>query len=127
MGAQTTKDGRMDAELAKKVCQLVAGIVITDEDLDPREEAFVERMLVGFGLDSDQRDVIFPLVDAEEAASAIAEMPREIQEEALRLLLEAAAADGKVVPEEREYLHAVARAMSVSDQEIERRLAQQLA
>ena len=116
----------MDAELSKKVCQLVAGIVITDEDLDPREEAFVDRMLARFGLTEDQRDVIFPLVDGAEAAETIAQMPRAVQEEAFGLLLEAAAADGKVVDEEREYLSAVARAMSISDAELEERLAKQL-
>jgi uncharacterized tellurite resistance protein B-like protein len=112
----------MDAELSKQVCQLVAGIVITDEDLDPAEEAFVERMLVRFGLDADQRDVIFPLVDGAQAAAAIAGMPREVQDEAFGLLLEAAAADGKIVDEEREYLRLVAQAMSVSEDELERRL-----
>jgi uncharacterized tellurite resistance protein B-like protein len=116
----------MDAELGKKVCQLVAGIVITDEDLDPREEAFVERMLAGFGLDATQRDVIFPLVDGEEAAAEISQMPNDVQQEAFRLLLEAAAADGKIVDEEREYLRAVAAVMSISDEELERRLSKQL-
>jgi DnaJ-domain-containing protein 1 len=84
-------------------------------------------MLAGFGLDADQRDVIFPLVDGEEAATEIAQMPREVQEEAFRLLLEAAAADGKIVAEEREYLQEVAKALSISDEELERRLAEQLA
>lgn len=116
----------MDPELRHRVCQLIAGIVITDEDLDPREEEFVERMLERFGLDKNQRDVIFPLVDGEEAAATMRGLPRETQEEAFEMLVEAACADGKVVPEERDYLGAVAMAIGVSEAEIERRIQKYL-
>ena len=101
---------------------MIAGIVITDEDLDPREEAFVERMLVKFGLDAQQRDVIFPLVDGEEAAETMRGLPREVQQEAFDLLVQAACADGKVVPEERDYLGAVAMAIGMADSEVDRLL-----
>ncbi|HEY3233401.1 MAG TPA: TerB family tellurite resistance protein [Polyangiaceae bacterium] len=112
----------MDDELAHKLCQLVAGIVITDEDLDAREEAFVERLLTGFGLDASNRDAIFPLVDSAEAARAMKELPADAQEEGLQLLIQAALADGKVVAEELEYLRAVSRAIGVSDAELEQRI-----
>jgi uncharacterized tellurite resistance protein B-like protein len=116
----------MDQELCRKVCQLVAGIVVTDEDLDPKEEAFVERMLQRFGLDATERDVIFPLVDADEAAEQMKGLPRESQEEAMGLLIEAAAADGKVVPEELEYLQTVGRVLGLTDAELNRRLQEHL-
>ncbi len=117
----------MDDELKRKLCQLVAGLVITDEDLDPREEAFVERMLTKFGLDSTEREVIFPLVDSAEAATTMRELPEAIQQEALSMLVEAAAADGKVAPEELEYLRAVANVLDVDMADIEQRLARALA
>jgi uncharacterized tellurite resistance protein B-like protein len=116
----------MDDEMRRKLCQLVAGIVITDEDLDPREEAFVERMLTSFGLDPDSREAIFPLVDAAEAAKAIVGLPSDVQQEALGLLIQAAAADGRVVSEELEYLRVVGNAMGVSAEEIERRVQESL-
>jgi uncharacterized tellurite resistance protein B-like protein len=117
----------MDDDMRRKVCQLIAGIVITDEDLDPREEAFVERMLVKFGLDASERDVIYPLVDGEEAAATMKSLPPDVQSQAFQLLVEAATADGKVVAEEREYLGAVAMALGMAEKEVERRVAEQLA
>jgi uncharacterized tellurite resistance protein B-like protein len=117
----------MDDGTRRKVCQLIAGIVITDEDLDLREEAFVERMLTKFGLDASERDVIYPLVDGEEAAETMRGLPAEIQSQAFQLLLEAAVADGKIVPEEREYLGAVAMALGMAEADVERRLAEELA
>ena len=35
----------MDQTTRQKICQLVAGIVITDDVLDEKEEAFVDRMI----------------------------------------------------------------------------------
>ena len=112
----------MDANQARKVCQLVAGIVVTDEDLDPTEEAFVGRMLKKFGMDDSERDVIFPLVDGEEAAAAMRDLPADTQQEAFALLIEAAAADGKVVAEEREYLAKVAEAIGIESADVDKRL-----
>jgi uncharacterized tellurite resistance protein B-like protein len=112
----------MDVDQARKVCQLVAGIVVTDEDLDPAEEAFVGRMLKKFGMEDSQRDVIFPLVDGEEAAEAMRALPAATQQEAFAMLIEAAVADGKVVAEEREYLAKVAEAIGVQADEVEQRL-----
>ena len=109
----------MNDEEKKKICQLIAGIVITDEDLDPAEEAFVQRMLKRFGIDADQRDVIFPLVDGDEAAETMRELPPDVQQDAFEFLVEAAVADGKVVPEERDYLGAVAMALGKADAEVE--------
>ena len=116
----------MDANLRQRICQLIAGIVITDEELDPREDAFVDRMLERFGLDKSERDVIFPLVDGEEAAATMRGLPREVQDEAFDLLVQAAVADGKVVPEEREYLGAIGMAIGMAEAEVERRIAKLL-
>jgi uncharacterized tellurite resistance protein B-like protein len=116
----------MDQNLARRVCQLVAGIVVTDEDLDPEEEAFVGRMLTRFGIDESEREVIFPLVDGDEAADAVRGLPAEVQQEAFSLLVGAAAADGKVVAEEREYLNKVADVLGIGKEELEERLAEHL-
>lgn len=117
----------MDAEQRQKVCQLIAGIVITDEDLDPKEEAFIEKLLDKFGLEATERDVIFPLVDAEEAATTMKELSAEAQAEAFDLLIQAAAADGKVVEEEQAYLRKVGEVVGVGEEEIETRLVDALA
>lgn len=116
----------MDEANGRKVCQLIAGIVIADEDLDPAEDAFIDKLLAKFGLDPSERDAIFPLVDGDEAGTALREMPSETREEAFSLLVEAAAADGKIVEEEREYLAQVANAIGVPRQELESRLKEAL-
>ncbi len=116
----------MDQSTRQKICQLVAGIVITDDVLDPKEEAFVDRMIASFGLSDTNREVIFPLVDGKEAAEEMSKLTKDAQDEAFRLLIEAAAADGEIVPEEREYLKAVADVLGIADEEVERRLAAQL-
>ncbi len=116
----------MDQTTRQKICQLVAGIVITDDVLDPKEEAFVDRMIAKFGLSDTNRDVIFPLVDGKEAAEEMSKLSKDAQDEAFQLLIEAAAADGEIVPEEREYLRAVADALGIAHDEVERRLEAQL-
>jgi len=112
----------MTPDERRKVAQLVAGIVVTDDVLDPAEERFVDKMLDNFGIPDDERAVIFPILDGDEAAESLQRMSAPVQSEVIELLIEAAAADGDIVPEEREYLAAVAKVAGVSDEEIERRL-----
>jgi uncharacterized tellurite resistance protein B-like protein len=116
----------MDIETRQKICQLVAGIIISDDILDEKEEAFVDRLIQSFGVGESGREVIFPLVDRDEAAQQIKDLPKDAQEEALRLLIEAACIDGQIAPEEREYLHAIAKALDVSEATLAKRVADQL-
>jgi len=116
----------MDQTTRQKICQLVAGIVITDDVLDDKEEAFVDRMIAAFGLSDTNREVIFPLVDGDEAAKEMSGLPKDAQQEAFRLLIEAACADGEVVPEERSYLSAVAAAIGIAEDDVDSRLKAQL-
>ena len=116
----------MDLETRQKICQLVAGIIIADDILDATEEAFVDRVIKSFGIDDPAREVIFPLVDHKDASEQIKEMSKEAQDEALRLLIEAACVDGKIVPEEREYLGAITEALEISAADLDQRLDKQL-
>src|SRR3954466_7122083 len=105
----------MEEDLRRKICRLVAGIVVTDDDLDPREDQFVDRLLQSFGIPIGERDLIFPIVDASEAAAAMRELPPDAKDDAMRLLLDAACADDKIVEEERHYLEVVAEAMGLTE------------
>src|SRR5690349_17020083 len=105
----------LDLETRQRICQLVAGIIIADDILDDKEEAFIDRLIKSFDVGESGRDVIFPLVDRNEAANQIKALPMPAQEEALRLLIEAACIDGQIAPEEREYLKAIADAVEVSE------------
>lgn len=112
----------MNREESIKVCRLIAGLVVTDDDLDEREDAFIERMLARFGIPSTERNLIFPIVDASEAAAALRELPKASQDTAVELLLQAAVVDTKVAPEERAYLEAVADAVGMARADLDARL-----
>jgi uncharacterized tellurite resistance protein B-like protein len=116
----------VDEIFKRKLCQLIAGIVVVDDDLDPAESAFIDRVLGGFGIPPEERDVIFPIVDTEEAVQKVGELPAEVQIETLDLLVQAATADGKIVPAEREYLRAVIKAMNRDERELARLVAKHL-
>jgi uncharacterized tellurite resistance protein B-like protein len=114
----------VDVELRTTLCRIVAGLVVSDDDFSPEEEAFIERMLVRFGI--SDREAIFPIVDRDEAAAGIRALPAAVQEEALDTLVAAAVADGKVVDEERAYLTAVGGAMGLDAAAVEARIAKAL-
>lgn len=116
----------MDESVRRKVCRLIAGIVVSDEDLSPQEDAFVDRMLDRFGIPREEREVVFPIIDAGEAAAAMRELPDELRTEAFGLLIEAAAADGSIAPEELGYLEAVADVVNITRDELSDRLSDAL-
>ncbi|APR77438.1 Hypothetical protein A7982_02785 [Minicystis rosea] len=111
----------MDSALRHNVCRLIAGLVVSDDDFAPEEEAFIERLLKRFGV--SDRDAIFPIVSHDEAAVQMRALPPAVQQEAMGLLIEAAAADGKIVDEERAYLRVVAEVLGIDDASLEQRLA----
>ena len=113
----------MDDTLRRQVCRLIAGLVVSDDDLDDHEDAFIERLLARFQIPPNERDSIFPIVDRSDAAEAMQQLPETTQLEAFDLLIEAAAADGKIAPEERAYLATVAAVVRVDSTALEARLA----
>jgi uncharacterized tellurite resistance protein B-like protein len=112
----------MDLDLATrvKICQLVAGIITADAKLDTKEAAFVYRVIQGFGIDVKHREASIPVADVEAAAQQIQDLPRPAQDAALRLLVEAACIDGRIQPQERDYLRAIGSALAISDEDLER-------
>lgn len=115
----------VDSETRHNVCRLIAGLVVSDDDFAPEEEAFIERMLKRF--DVADRDTIFPIISHDEAAAQMRALPADVQQEALSLLVEAAAADGRVADEERAYLRVVGEVLGLDAAAIEARLSTALA
>jgi uncharacterized tellurite resistance protein B-like protein len=115
----------VDAELRKTVCRLVAGLVVSDDDLSPEEDAFIDRLMQRFEV--EDRSEIFPIVDRSEAAASVRALPGPVRDEALGLLVQAAVADGKVVDEERSYLHTVGEAMGIAAAAVDAQVAKALA
>jgi uncharacterized tellurite resistance protein B-like protein len=116
----------MDESVRRNVCRLIAGMVVSDEDLSPEEDAFVDRMLQRFGIPLSEREVIFPIVDSTEAAAAMRALEPAVRQEAFGLLLEAAAADGSIAPEELSYLEAVSDVVGVSRDDLGDKLGEAL-
>jgi len=112
--------------MKRSICRLIAGIVVADDDLEPSEEAFLDKLLAHFDIPESERDTIFPIVDRDEAAQAIRGLPKEAQASALKLLIEATVADGVVKPEERDYLDAVAKELGVVGSDLERQISAEL-
>lgn len=117
----------MDDTSSRRVVQLIAGILVADDDLDPAEEAFIDRVLARFGMPEGARKTMFPIVDRAEAAAAMKKLPEEVRVYALKMLIHAAAVDGKVVASEMAYLEAIADAMGVSRSDLGAQIDQRLA
>jgi uncharacterized tellurite resistance protein B-like protein len=115
-----------DEKVRRRLCELIAGILVADDDLDPAEHDFIERVYARFELPAEARRRLFPIVDAGDAAAALRALPESARVYALRMLVEAAAADGKVVPRERRYLETAAEALGIAPEELEARIAAEL-
>ena len=113
----------MDEATKRLICRMVAGLVASDEDFTDGERVFVEKVLAGFGIPESEWEAIYPLVDPATARDEIAKLNGAGREAAIQLLVQAAAADGQVVEEERKYLEAVADAMGIHHSVIEFRLS----
>jgi tellurite resistance protein len=109
------------------VCELIAGIIATDGELHASENLFLGKLFGKLGLLGGGELVIAPTTSTVEAARAMSELSPEVQQEALALLIDAAVADGKVVPDERRYLEAVGEAAGLSKDELDTRIAERLA
>ncbi len=114
----------MDTEDRRRVCRLIAGLVVVDDVLDDTENAFVDAMLVRFGLGAEERDALFPIVDADEAVKELTALPPGLRNEAFGLLVSAAAADRRFMAEERDYLHKVGAVLGLEGAAIDTMVAQ---
>ena len=117
----------MDEDTRRTVCRLIAGIVVVDDDLDETEDKFIDRMLQHFSLSSEERDALFPIMDAKEAADEFKGLPNEVRFQAFDLLIQAAAIDGRYAEEEKGYLHAVAEVIGIAADEVDKRVLELLA
>jgi hypothetical protein len=117
----------MDIGTRRKVCELVTGIIATDRELHPSELKFMLKTFEAFGVARGGEDqAICPTVDSGEAARLMKELPLDLREEIVELLIQSAIIDGKIVPAEREFILTVGRAAGLKSEGIEERLAQTL-
>jgi phage I-like protein len=114
----------MDDVTKRRVCELIAGIIATDAEFHPAELEFMTRAFAAFGIAGGEEDqAICPTITSMEAAKQMATLPADHREEAMALLMQGAVADGKVTPEEREWLLAVGRAAGISRDDVDDQIA----
>lgn len=116
----------MDKDIARKICELLAGILVADGQLHPTESALFDRVLKALGMVEGPGAEIAPTLTGEAAAQAMAELPKAARLDALDLLIDGAIVDGKVLPSEQEYLSAVASALGMGVDELDERVADRL-
>jgi uncharacterized tellurite resistance protein B-like protein len=112
----------VDDQLRKEVCRLVAGILIADYELDPKEDEFLDRLIRLMELPPAERLALRPVESRSEAAAMMRRLPEEARKLALSLLFEAAVADGSVHDDERAYVHAIAEELGMSAADVDRKL-----
>lgn len=110
----------------RKICQLVAGILVSDEYLADEESSFLQRIYARFDLPAEEAAHVEP-IDAGAASAALRQLPDEVRVKVVALLVEAAIADGVVDPRERAYLLVAAAALGIEGHEMEERIARRLA
>jgi len=119
-----TVAGSMDEPTRIQVCGLIAGILSSDEDVNIHEAGFIRRVRQRFELAKGTRVPL--IVDHDEAVAKLRGFSDEVRKETLELLIQAAAADGMIMPAERSFLDAIADALQVQRVELEDRLQEQL-
>ena len=116
----------MDPQHARKIGQLVAGIIVTDDELHPLEEALQRRISARLGLSTHGEGMVEPTSDGADAAAIVKSLPEAVRAEALELIIDAAIVDGKVVPAEQHYIEEVAVAMGIARDKVEEHITDRL-
>ena len=104
----------MNQDTRKMVCRMVGGLLTSDTDVDDRERAFLDKLLVEFNVPTEEWDAIFPLMEAEDARAELERLNPEMQQDVFQILLSAATADESITDEEEEYLRTVGQAIGLS-------------
>jgi uncharacterized tellurite resistance protein B-like protein len=117
-----SREGTVDDQLRKEVCRLIAGILIADYELDPKEDEFLDRLFRAMRLPATERLAMKPVESRGEAAALMRRLSENARKAALSLLFEAAAADGIIHDDERAYVHAIAEELGMSAADVDRKL-----
>lgn len=115
----------MDEPTSILVCGLIAGLLTSDQDMDIHEAAFLQRIRKRFGVAKGVP--VQPVVSHDDAIAKLKGLDADVQQETLELLIQAAAADGKIAPEERSFLGVIADTLGVDAGKLDERLEQALA
>ena len=107
----------MDEKNSLQVCGIIAGVLIADDHIHPHEADFLKRVKARFGVSEETK--VEP-VGHEEAVVKLRELPEELRKETLDLVVQGTAADGKIDIGERIFLGAVAKELSMSQDDLDK-------
>ena len=79
-------------------CLLLSKVLVADGMMTENERAFLDATMRRMSLDADERRRVVELEGWDEAESAIKVLPEDERQEVLRLVMDAAAADGRLSP-----------------------------
>jgi hypothetical protein len=116
----------MDARNAHKVLGLIFGVTVKDAKLTDSEIAFMDRACSKLGISTERDSWSMPIADPDDAVAQLRAMPKQVQQEALGVLVEAAAVDGVVHAAERRFLEALAKAAGWTDAQLEEQIVKAL-
>jgi len=116
----------VDQQLSHQVLGLIFGLAVRDGALADAEIAFMNRTYAKLGLPTDPDSWAMPIADPEAAAAALSAMPKDVQLEALNLLVSVAAVDGVVHEAERRFLDAAAKVVGWTAAQLEERIVDAL-
>lgn len=113
----------MDEETGRRVCELIAGVMCSDDTMSSEERSFLKRVMQKCGLETDT--ALMPTYGGD-VAEELAQLPEGIREEMLDLVILAAVADGQMVPSERAIIDTVARELGVGADDVVERIRKAL-
>ena len=117
----------MDADQRNAIVDLVESMLIADGEISDEEREFLKRVLAKSGLTEEDREDRIVTSTAGRTTGTLRTFSPELQAKIVGLLVDAATADGKVVPEERALLLSAAAALGIDATVLEERIAKQLA
>ena len=89
---------RMTPDVAKAL--LVAKVLVGDGMMQDEERVFLDAVMDGLGLGADERVQVFELEGMDRAHEIVLALPKDERQKVLEMLVDAAAADGKLSPHE---------------------------
>jgi uncharacterized tellurite resistance protein B-like protein len=101
----------MNAKVAK--CLLVAKVLVADGIMTDDERAFLETLMMAYGLDDEERRRVTELDGWDEAEQLLRALPLEQRLGLIEQLVDAAAADGRLSANELAAIQQAARDLDV--------------
>jgi uncharacterized tellurite resistance protein B-like protein len=103
----------MNANVAK--CMLVSKVLVADGIMTENERVFLDRAMTKLGLTQGERKQVIDLQGWNDAEPVVAKLSPEEKRGVVAMLVDAAAADGRLSPLEAQMVKKIRAALGVTD------------